>query len=338
MSFNLILNFLSTFFVSILIFPALIKVSREKRIFDSPTLIRTIHQFPIPNIGGVGLFFSIMFCVLLFSNETSKGSNVFLASFVLLFLFGLKDDLVSLPFFRRFQAQLVAGLLLILIGDYRVKDFSFIGIIEPNYTLSVIMSLIFFIFLTNAYNLIDGINGLLGSLTFFSSCFFLLAFILNKYFYSFGLILCVSMLASILVFLFYNFGKAKIFMGSSGSYIIGLFMYFNCILILDFDSFSFFLIPKFAFLFAILSIPVYDTLRVFFLRLLEADANHVHHRLLKLNISHKISVMILLLVNLALLIINFLIKDNSDLVIIFIDLFILITLNFILEGMIKKCN
>jgi UDP-GlcNAc:undecaprenyl-phosphate GlcNAc-1-phosphate transferase len=344
MHINLILIFFTSFLFSILLFPALINISKEKKIFDSPNLNRKIHQFPVPNIGGVGLFFSILFCVLIFSNETCDGANIFLSSFVLLFLFGLKDDLVTLPFFNRFQAQLIAGLLLILIGDFRVKDFSFIGFSVVSYPISVALSMIFFIFLTNAYNLIDGINGLLGSLTFFSSAFFFLIFILSTDKPSFSLILCLSMLASILVFLFFNFGEAKVFMGSSGSYIIGLFMYFNSIIFLNLNSISNLNVPKHAFLFSILAIPIYDTLRVFFLRLLErkspfeADANHVHHRLLKLNFSHKKSVLILLTVNFILLAINYSINIKSDLAIIFLNLLLLIILNLILEIFIKKIN
>ena len=344
MNTNLFFIFFISLLFSILIFPALINICREKKIFDSPNLNRKIHRMPIPNIGGVGLFFSILLSVLIFSNETTKGVNVFLSSFSFLFLFGLKDDLVTLPFFRRFQAQLIAGILIIIIGDFRVRDFSFIGLSDINYFVSIVLSLIFFIFLINAYNLIDGINGLLGSLTFISSTFFFLLFILSIEKYSIGFMTCLSMLGSIMVFLFYNFGEAKVFMGSCGSYIIGLFMYFNSILFLDSNYTSNLFTTKYAFLFSILAIPIYDTLRVFVLRLLEkkspfeADANHVHHRLLKLELSHNQIVLILLAVNLMLIMINFTIKMNSDLLLIFLDLLLLVVLNFILEAFIKKSS
>jgi UDP-GlcNAc:undecaprenyl-phosphate GlcNAc-1-phosphate transferase len=341
MNINLIFTFLSSFVISIFFFPVIIKVSRIKNLFDSPTLNRKIHQKPIPNIGGVVIFFTVLFCFLVFSNKNENQINAFLASFVLIFLFGLKDDLVALSSYKRFIAQLVAGFLVILIGDFRIQNLSFIGLFNISYSLSVISSLIFFIFIINAYNLIDGINGLLGSLTALSTSAFLMAYIINHESKGLELILCVSMLASILGFLFYNFGDAKIFMGSSGSYIVGLFMYLNTMIILEKNSLSIFSIPKYAFLFSVLAIPVYDTLRVFLLRIIWkkspflADANHVHHRLLKLNISHNKIVMILLLTNMFLLGFNFIFRSQSDILIIIFDFIILITLNLILEKFLK---
>lgn len=341
MNINLIFTFISSLVISLYFFPVIIKVSQMKKLFDAPILNRKIHPRPIPNIGGVVIFFTVLFCFLVFSKKNENHINAFLASFVLIFLFGLKDDLVALSSYKRIVAQLVAGFIVILIGGFRIQDLSFIGLYDISYPLSVISSLIFFVFVINAYNLIDGINGLLGSLAALSTFAFFVVYISNHESNSFELILCVSMLASILGFLFYNFGDAKIFMGSSGSYTVGLFMYLNAMIILQKNSLLIFSIPKYAFLLSVLVIPVYDTIRIFLLRIIWkkspflADANHIHHRLLKLNISHSKIVMILLLTNIFLMCINFILKSQSNILIIIFDFAILITLNFILEKILK---
>lgn len=342
MNINIVFTFISSLIISIYFFPVIIKVSQIKKLFDAPILNRKIHQKPIPNLGGVVIFFTVLFCFFIFSKINDNHIDAFLSSFVVIFLFGLKDDLVALSSYKRVVAQIAAGLIVILIGDFRINDLSFIGLFDISYSLSVISSLIFFIFIINAYNLIDGINGLLGSLTVLSTFTFFVVYLSSHESNGLELILCVSMLGSILGFLFFNFGDAKVFMGSSGSYLVGLFMYLNTMIILEKNSLTIFSIPKYAFLFSVLSIPVYDTIRIFLLRIIwkkspfVADANHIHHRLLKLNVSHSIIVIILLLTNIFLLGFNFVLKSQSNITIIIFDFSIMITLNFILEKFLKS--
>jgi UDP-GlcNAc:undecaprenyl-phosphate GlcNAc-1-phosphate transferase len=342
MNINIVFTFISSLIISIYFFPVIIKVSQIKKLFDAPILNRKIHQKPIPNLGGVVIFFTVLFCFFMFSKINDNHIDAFLSSFVVIFLFGLKDDLVALSSYKRVVAQIAAGLIVILIGDFRINDLSFIGLFDISFSLSVISSLIFFIFIINAYNLIDGINGLLGSLTVLSTFTFFVVYLSSHESNGLELILCVSMLGSILGFLFFNFGDAKVFMGSSGSYLVGLFMYLNTMIILEKNSLTIFSIPKYAFLFSVLSIPVYDTIRIFLLRIIwkkspfVADANHIHHRLLKLNVSHSIIVIILLLTNIFLLGFNFVLKSQSNIIIIIFDFSIMITLNFILEKFLKS--
>jgi UDP-N-acetylmuramyl pentapeptide phosphotransferase/UDP-N-acetylglucosamine-1-phosphate transferase len=311
----------------------LIKISIQKKIFDNPISERKLHKRPIPNIAGVSFFFTTVLCTLFLSNIFNSPENLaqLLAANIVLFLLGLKDDLVGLSSSIRFFGQLFSGLILIVLGDFRVQNLSIIGYSEVSYNVSVFISLLFFVMITNAYNLIDGINGLLGSLTIFSCICFSLFFYSGSDLYFFALM--VSIIATTLSFLIYNFGNAKIFMGSSGSYVIGSIMYINSIVYLGQSISSNLNISKFSILFCILAIPLFDTLRVFFLRILHrkspftADSNHVHHMLLKLLPSHSLVVILIIAFNILLIGVSSLLFAYGDLFVLLFDFLILILVN-----------
>jgi UDP-GlcNAc:undecaprenyl-phosphate GlcNAc-1-phosphate transferase len=341
-----IVSFCLIFFISYLFsnefLKILIKLSIAKSVFDNPNVERKIHKTPIPNIAGVAFFFTILFCMLIFSNRFSNHEPIskLLAASVIMFLLGLKDDLVGLSSSKRFYGQFFSGVILILLGDIRIQDLSLIGYSTISYPLSLLISLLFFVMITNAYNLIDGINGLLGSLTIFSClCFSFIFYVNSNYFL---LALTISIIGTTLSFLYFNFGNALIFMGSSGSYLIGAIMYFMSVTYLNQTNFQGLSIPRFSFLFSILAIPLYDTLRVFFLRILKkkspftADTNHIHHRLLNHKLSHTSVVFILLFVNMLLIIFNILMPKFNDFFSLILTMLVLIILNFILESTIKK--
>ena len=336
------LVFFASFLFSFLFLKTLIKISIQKKIFDNPISERKLHNRPIPNVAGVALFFTTVLSALLFSNIFTSPENFtqLLAANIVLFLLGLKDDLVGLSSSKRFFGQLFSGLILIVLGDFRVQNLSLIGYYDISYNVSVFISLLFFVMITNAYNLIDGINGLLGSLTVFSCICFSLLFYSASSLYFF--VLMISIIATTLSFLIYNFGTATIFMGSSGSYVIGSIMYINSVVILDQSIFPNLIVSKFSLLFCILAIPLYDTLRVFFLRILQkkspfaADANHVHHMLLKILPSHSSVVIVIIAFNIFLLGVNCLLFPYEDLFVLLFDFLILILVNIYLGFRISK--
>ncbi len=336
--------FLFSFIFSTIFLKKLINVSIEKKIFDEPISERKLHKIAVPNIGGVSIFFTITFCTLIFSSYYKSPDliNFLFAGIVILFLLGLKDDLVGLSSSKRFYGQLFSGFILIILGDFRIENLSLIGYSTISYPISVFISFLFFVMITNAYNLIDGVNGLLGSLTLFSCLCFSLFFYFNSNF--FLLTITFSIIGATLSFLFFNFGNASIFMGSCGSYVIGSIMYFNSIVFLNQSIFSNPNISKFSMLFSILAIPLYDTLRVFTVRIFankspfKADANHIHHRLLRLEISHSSVVFILLVVNISIIGLNFSLSEFNDLILLIFSISILICLNYILEYKIKRKN
>jgi UDP-GlcNAc:undecaprenyl-phosphate GlcNAc-1-phosphate transferase len=335
-------TFLTAFVFSFFFIKILIRISIEKNVFDNPNVDRKLHIIPTPNIAGVAFFFSIIFCMSIFGQKFSfpESMGQILAANIILFLLGLKDDLIGLSSSKRFYGQLFSGLILIIFGDFRIQNLSIIGFTSISYPISIFISLLFFVMITNAYNLIDGLNGLLGSLTIFSCLCFLLFFYINSNYYLIALM--ISIIATILAFLFFNFGKASIFMGSSGSYVIGSLMYFNSITFLNQSIVSHLQNSKFSILFCILAIPIFDTVRVFILRIMQkkspfsADANHIHHRLLMLLPSHSSVVCVIISFNILLVGVNFLFYNFNQLFVLVLDILILLLSNFYLEFRISK--
>jgi UDP-GlcNAc:undecaprenyl-phosphate GlcNAc-1-phosphate transferase len=337
-----ILIFLSSLLVSKNFYKALIKISLDKKIFDKPNVERKLHKIPIPNIGGIGFVFTILFILSIFwqQNWAIKSINFFLASTIFLFLLGLQDDLIGLSARKRFFGQIISGLILIVLQDCRIQNLSLFGFYDIDYYLSIFISLLFFILITNAYNLIDGLNGLLGSLTILSSVFFSIIF--NFWSDYFLLSVAICTIAVSLGFLYYNLGNASIFMGSSGSYVIGCMMFYFSVSVINQPNQLFFSMPKFSLIFSILAIPLYDTLRIFCLRILNnkspfaADANHIHHRLLKIDLSHSIAVIKIIAANIFLFLINLMLIKFPDIIILIIDFIILVCISFVLEIEIGK--
>jgi UDP-GlcNAc:undecaprenyl-phosphate GlcNAc-1-phosphate transferase len=337
-----ILIFVGSFLFSFFFQKVLIKISIEKKIFDIPNFERKLHKTPIPNIGGIAFFFTTILYFLFFQNLfiTHGSINFLFAGNLILFLLGLKDDLVGLSSSKRFYAQILSGLIIIVLGNFRIQNLSIVGFSTISYSVSIFVSLLFFVLITNAYNLIDGINGLLGTLTIFSTVCFSLFFYFNSDYFLFALTLLT--IASVFSFLYFNFGNAKIFMGSSGSYVIGSLMYFNSVIFLNQTIFPYWKVSKFSILFSILAIPLYDTIRVFIVRVVQkkspfsADTNHIHHRLLKLKLSHTSTVFVILLVNIFLICISLFLANFNDFLLLITVILILIFLNFILEYKIKK--
>jgi UDP-GlcNAc:undecaprenyl-phosphate GlcNAc-1-phosphate transferase len=331
-------------FFSVALTHFVIKIATLKKLFDFPDENRKIHSDPISNIGGVAVYFTIILSFFTFYSDVffTTGLKYLFTSITLIFLFGLKDDLVGLSPLYRFIGQILSGLIMIILGDFRIYEIELLGINQLNYETSIVISLFVFVFLVNAFNLIDGINGLLGSISLFSSLYFSFLFDFEKslvYLYFSELLATCS-----LGFLFFNFGKAKIFMGSCGSYLIGTMMYFLTIGILHLNSPTVIEMPRFSILLSILIIPIYDSARVILLRVIKgkspfsADSNHIHHRLLRLNFSHTQVVLLLILTQFLIIVFNLLNPSFFDLSLIFIDFLILIILNIILELRIKKLN
>src|SRR5690606_29700694 len=225
-------------------------------------------------------------------------ANYIFASGLLIFLVGLKDDLAALNPYKKCFAQAITALIVVYFADIRLTSlYGVLGIQEIHPVISYPLSGLLIVFIINAFNLIDGINGLLGSVSLIVSLTFgYLFFQMQEY----GLaLLAVSMAGSVLGFLRYNAGKARIFMGDAGAYTIGFIISILAIQFIELnkpqqlapiaDSFVQ-SVP--AVTIAILIVPIFGTLRVIVIRLVGgkspfmADRNHLHHRLLDTGMSH----------------------------------------------------
>ncbi|GEO09911.1 MraY family glycosyltransferase [Segetibacter aerophilus] len=263
--------------------------------YDEPDNVRKLHIKPIPSLGGLGIFIGFIFCLLFGVNLSNAPEfQYYFASFLILFFIGLKDDILVLSATKKFIGQILVALILIFKSNLLITNIhGFLGLSEIDNTLSFLLTLFTIVVITNAFNLIDGIDGLAGSVGTVSSLIFGIFFIVNGN-YSYAVV-GFGMAASISAFLFYNFQPAKIFMGDTGSLLIGLV---NSILVIKFIQAA----PYYKFSaisaspavgFCILLLPLMDTLRVFGIRILRGrspfspDRNHIHHLLLDKGLSHK---------------------------------------------------
>ena len=292
---NILLSAALAFIITFFSIPVIIQVAKAKKLFDEPDE-RKIHKTVIPTLGGLGIFAGFIIAILM---GVPAGVNpefqYFVAACIVIFFLGIKDDIMILSASKKFIGQLIAAGILIKFGGIRIDNmYGFLNIQHIPYVASVILSFFTIIVITNSFNLIDGVDGLAGTLGLITT------FTFGSYFLYIGqtayAVLAFSFAGSLISFLIYNFSPAKIFMGDTGSLLLGTV---NSILVVKFINFagapngSFPLSSAPAIGFAILLIPLCDTLRVFAVRILERrspfspDRNHVHHYLLDLGFSHR---------------------------------------------------
>ncbi|WP_262245077.1 MraY family glycosyltransferase [Parapedobacter soli] len=303
----LFFSFLFACIITLYAVPSLIKLAYKKRLFDDPALEeRKIHRYRTPNLGGIAVLTSFAFtaCLCIPGNILPYANYIF-ASGLLIFSVGLKDDLAALNPYKKFLGQTITALIVVYFADIRLTSFyGVFGIYDIHPVVSYPFTSLLIVFIINAFNLIDGINGLLGSVSIIVTLTFgYIFFRMEEY----GLaILAFSMAGSVLGFLRYNLGKARIFMGDAGAYTIGFIVSVLAIQFIELnkpseatalvDSFSR-AVPAVAI--AVLIIPIFDTLRVIVIRLAQgkspfmADRNHLHHRLLDTGMNHTQATLVL---------------------------------------------
>ena len=312
-----------SFLVSILFVIYSIKktiyVSQVKQLFDEPAENRKIHILKTPNLGGAAIFASLILTSSLFvPAQTIHHLNYIFGAGIILFLTGLTDDLVGMNPFKKFVAQLVVSLIVTIFADARFTDFhGILGFHDVPYGVSVAISVLFIMLLVNAFNLIDGINSLAASLGILVCLVF--AFLFWKLQEPGFVLLAIIMAGSLVGFLIFNWTPAKIFMGDSGSLLLGFVIAIFSISFIEKSKLN--TIPDSLFksapaiVLSILIVPIFDTLRVFTIRILSkkspfsADKNHIHHLLVDLNLTHLQTTGILLLVNIGSVMLAFLLSS-----------------------------
>jgi UDP-N-acetylmuramyl pentapeptide phosphotransferase/UDP-N-acetylglucosamine-1-phosphate transferase len=282
------------FSISFFMIPVIIKLTHRRQLLDFPG-IRKIHQIPTPTMGGIAVFASLLITLLL-SVDFKNSPQVpgFLTALTIIFFVGLKDDILFFSPAKKFAGQLVAVLLLAYQGNYQLNSFDgFLGIGMLSPATSFLFTTFTMLVIINAFNLIDGVDGLAAILGLFSTLFLGIVFWFqgDK---THALIAFVSA-SSLLAFLLYNWSPAKIFLGDTGSLLIGLI---NAVLVIrfistrsDISQADFPAAPAVGI--ALLFIPMADMLRLVIVRMVhgnspfEPDMQHFHHLLLGKGLTHR---------------------------------------------------
>ncbi len=283
-----------SFIISFLAIPVVLQIAEQKKLYDVPDE-RKVHTHTVTSLGGVGIFGGFLLAALLsIQGYLNPEFQYFFAAALVIFFLGLKDDLVVLSASKKFVGQMVAASIIIHLGGIRLDSMhGLFGFEELPEAFALALTYLTIIVIINSFNLIDGIDGLaasLGTLTMliFGTYFFMVGF--QAY-----ALLAYSLAGSLVAFLIFNHHPAKIFMGDSGSLMIGLI---NAILVIKFiniasDPATTIPIGSAAAVgFSILIVPLLDTLRVFAIRILKGcspftpDRNHIHHLFLNRGLGH----------------------------------------------------
>jgi len=293
----LITSFLLALGISLYAVPIVIRVAHSLKLMDNPNE-RSAAKNPIPTLGGIAIFISFVFAATVgLSGDELPEMIYILSAVILMFFVGLKDDILTLSAWKKLTAQLIASAIIVFLAKIRFTNLhGFLGIGDIGMIPSVILTFFVIIVIINAFNLMDGIDGLAAGLSM------LAAIVFGGWFFISGhndyAILSIALVGAIAGFFYYNlYGKEnKIFMGDTGSLVLGTLM---SIIVIRFNEFNIDQTQPFAIAsapavsFGILIYPLIDTIRVFIIRLLQfkspftADKNHLHHRLLTLGFSHK---------------------------------------------------
>ncbi len=296
---------LFSFLVGWILMPYVLKISKKKEMVVRPNH-RTAHNGDIPNVGGIctASAFLITFLISNLFYNFSISAYLFLAGLYIIFLVGFFDDILDFTPMQKINGELISAFILIVLADVRLTNlYGIFGIYELTGVWGNIFSygLSFFVFLLilNAINLIDGVDGLATGIGI-EACLCLAIFFQLRGFMP-EAIIAYLLIGSLAIFFIYNvFGNnSKIFMGDSGSLLLGYVIY---TLICRFcEEAQTFAAPAISI--CILAVPLFDVIRVIITRLkqhkppFQADKNHVHHLLLSLGLKHKHVTYILITVN-----------------------------------------
>jgi len=283
---------------------------------DVPKDARRVHTHPIPRLGGLAIFIGFVLSVAFFADITVQFRGILLGA-VIIVAVGVVDDIMSLPALLKFVIQIIAALVAVFHGvviDIFSNPFVFSTAQYINLRfLSIPVTVIWIVAITNSVNLIDGLDGLaVGVSTISSVAMLIIAYMVSDHNVA---VVLAALTGACLGFLPYNFNPAKIFMGDTGALLLGYVLSTVSIL----GLFKFYAVVSFAVPFLVLALPLLDTSLAFFRRLIKGqnpmspDRGHVHHRLLDMGLTQKQAVAVLFTVSALLGLAAVIMTTNSKL-------------------------
>lgn len=318
----LIAAFVTAVTLGRMIIPNILIISLRKRLFDVPDE-RKVHKRPVPRLGGVSFFPVILFALCMFSAlrllmghgpDESKAAQLvcellFLVSgLTLLYIIGIADDLVGVRYRRKFLVQVVSAAMFPLSGIYINNFYGLFGVFMVPAEVGIPLTMLLVVFITNAINLIDGIDGLASGLSMVALVAFGVMFV-HYQMWSYGMLAFVTV-GVIIPFFSYNvFGSAsmgrKVFMGDTGSLTLGFILSFCVIRYCMYEPGMLLTVKSSPVLvsFSVLMVPCLDVIRVVLRRarnkkpLFMPDRSHIHHKFLAMGFSPRKALVTILLMS-----------------------------------------
>ncbi len=331
----------TSFLVTLTLMPVIIRVFKSLGLLDKPDK-RKIHSVSTPSLGGIAIFSGILIG-LLFSVSIAEIAleKYFLAGTILIFLLGVRDDLSSLLAHHKLVVQIFSAFLVVYLGGVKIEGFNgLFSVTSFPWYFDEIFSVFIIVVMTNAFNLIDGIDGLAGSIALIISVFLGWAAFQSGYLIDATFAFAIS--GAALAFLLYNWYPSKVFMGDTGSMVFGFMLTTLMIKFLTTPVPPSVILAPVATSLGLFVLPVYDTLRVFIIRFytgkppLSPDRNHIHHVLLKLGLNHAQSTICLVSYNVLVILFAVIFQNIGELWIMLIMTITTITIGALLDRKLIK--
>lgn len=311
----LLISFVVSLACGLVFIPMVTDFCKRKGIYDMPNA-RKVHKTNIPRLGGICfapcMLLAVLLTIIVFNNslaghtiQLNVWSVYFFISLLLIYCVGLIDDLVGLDAKVKFAVQILSASLLPIAGLYINNLYGFLGIDIIPFWVGAPLTVFLFVFIDNAINLIDGIDGLSSGIALIALSGFLTCY-LREGLWLYG-ILIIGLMGVLMAFMYFNLfgkpGKNKIFMGDSGSLTLGFILAFLLVkFMMDNPAVVHFHRDGMVVSFSLLLVPLLDVCRVICVRLchhrplFDADKNHLHHKMMRTGLNqHGALVAILLL-------------------------------------------
>ena len=329
--YNIFLILAVTFFASIILVPIVIRIARHIGAMDVPDYSknsRRIHTKITPRLGGLAIFLSFLTGYLFFGSVYEPMNSIFIGGIIIV-LIGIVDDIKTVQARWKLIVQIIAACIVAFHGGIYLPEISIFGLHLYFGWFGYILAVFFIVGAINAINFIDGIDGIAaGTSSIYFATISIIAFALNRI-GGIDVVLCMILLGATLGCLVYNFYPAKIFLGDTGSMFLGYMIAVIALLGFKTATVTSLIIPI-----IVLLLPIMDTLFAILRRLLKgekpmaADAEHIHHQILKLNKSKTKTVLIIYAINIlcASISIFYVLGDNQLAILLYIILMILVVI------------
>lgn len=290
--------FFATLVGTIFITPYFIDVLNKVKIVDLPDGLRKLHTTPVPRMGGLLIFLVFISSLFIFYGDINS-IKFYLFGVIIVFALGAYDDLLGTGWMLKFLYQTLAAILLLLFLLPKYSSLRFFTIDLQIIPASILL-ILFVVGTINSFNLLDGLDGLVSgiSLLVFTLLFFVSLNLLD----TFSLVVLSSIIGCLIGFLKYNGYPARIFLGDSGSMVLG-YLVVSSALMLSINKHTHVLDLTFPFI--LLAVPIADTLKVMLERIISgkhpfvADRTHIHHIVFSKNITHKTTVFVITIYSLV---------------------------------------
>lgn len=341
-----IATLITSFLLTFLTVPLVIRFFRKKKIFDKPGG-RKIHKTVTPSMGGISIFFGAVVALLIWMPFKGLQEFKFLyGAMAIMFVTGLRDDLVPIKPIFKLAAQFLASFMVIFLLDIQLNSFyGLLGINEVPFIISILLTTFVIIVITNSYNLIDGLDGLAGSIGSVAFFFFgIYFFLVGQLYYAMVAMAC---LGALIAFLNFNWEPSRIFMGDTGALLLGFVLSVLVIKFIDFnhnlaDDYKFKLQPSVGTAVAIIIMPLFDTLRVFISRAMRGqspfspDKTHIHHMIMRFGMNHAQTSLIIVGINLLFIGLALVMRKLNDHFLILAILGLAMAISLLLDFMLKR--